>query len=76
MEFYLSILLLWQEKREDLELQSPKEGALAVKVYAMNFLKYNNSSALPCHAEAPSTPDRISDLGILDMSREAHLTEV
>ncbi|XP_022848727.1 chromatin modification-related protein EAF1 A-like, partial [Olea europaea var. sylvestris] len=72
MEFWHSV----QEKREDLELQSPKEGALAVKVYAMNFLKYNNSSALPCHAEAPSTPDRISDLGILDMSREAHLTEV
>ncbi|CAI9770643.1 unnamed protein product [Fraxinus pennsylvanica] len=71
MEFWHSV----EEKSQELELQSPKEGVLAVEAYALKFLKYNNSDSLPCHAEAPITPDRISDSGILGMSWEDHLTE-
>lgn len=76
MDSYLSISWLWQEKSKELELQSLKEGVLAVQSYALKFLKYNNSDAVPCHAEALVTPERIPDSGILDMSWEDHLTEV
>ncbi|XP_022851917.1 chromatin modification-related protein EAF1 B-like isoform X2 [Olea europaea var. sylvestris] len=71
MEFWHSV----EEKSKELELQSPKEGVLAVQSYALKFLKYNNSDAVPCHAEALVTPERIPDSGILDMSWEDHLTE-
>ncbi|KAL2488179.1 Chromatin modification-related protein EAF1 B [Forsythia ovata] len=71
MEFWHSV----EKTSKELEMQSPKDGTLAVQAYAVKFLKYNNSNALPCQAEAPVTPDRISDSGIVDMSWEDHLTE-
>lgn len=42
----------------------------------MRFLKYNRSLGRSLQEEAPATPDKISDLGILEMSWEDHLTEV
>jgi hypothetical protein len=65
-----------QERSQELGTQYPqKNPATAVLGYAVRFLKYN-SSVGPLQAEAPSTPDRISDLGTVEMSWEDHLTEV
>ncbi|RXH87104.1 hypothetical protein DVH24_028604 [Malus domestica] len=56
-----------------LEPQHPrKDLSLSVQGYAVRFLKYNNS--LGPGLQAP-TPERISDLGITEMSWEDHLTE-
>ncbi|XP_044504174.1 chromatin modification-related protein EAF1 B-like isoform X2 [Mangifera indica] len=71
------------EKVEELDLQevstdlvqSPrKDIAVAIRGYAVRFLKYNSLS-VPSQAEAPATPDRISDLGIMEVSWDDHLTE-
>lgn len=48
----------------------------AVQGYAVRFLRYNNSLILIGLAEAPPTPDRVSDLGIKEMPSEDHFTEV
>ncbi|CAI9107429.1 OLC1v1006779C1 [Oldenlandia corymbosa var. corymbosa] len=72
MEFWLSV----EEKRELQELQySRKDGSFALREYAVRFLKHNTVDVLYTPAEAPKTPDRISDLGISGMSWEDHLTE-
>lgn len=66
-----------QDPAEELKTQCPgKDVALAVQGYAVGFLKYNSSLGIAVKVEAPATPDRISDLGIQDMSWEDHLTEV
>ncbi|XP_059431988.1 chromatin modification-related protein EAF1 B-like isoform X2 [Corylus avellana] len=63
------------ERSQELGTQYPRKNpATAVLGYAVRFLKYN-SSVGPLQAEAPSTPDRISDLGTVEMSWEDHLTE-
>ncbi|KAM4070610.1 hypothetical protein ACB094_12G178000 [Castanea mollissima] len=51
-----------------------KNSSVSVLAYAVRFLKYNSSLG-PLQAEAPTTPDRISDVGIVEMSWEDHLTE-
>ncbi|XP_028092851.1 chromatin modification-related protein EAF1 A-like isoform X3 [Camellia sinensis] len=52
---------------------SGRDFVCAVQGYAVRFLK-NNTSLVPLGlAEAPATPDRVSDLGIL--SWKDHLTE-
>ncbi|XP_008790645.2 chromatin modification-related protein EAF1 B-like isoform X2 [Phoenix dactylifera] len=49
---------------------------LAIKDYAVRFLKYNsNISSYPVLAEAPTTPDRLCDTGILEMSWEDQHSE-
>nr|XP_010917964.1 chromatin modification-related protein EAF1 B isoform X2 [Elaeis guineensis] len=49
---------------------------LAIKDYAVRFLKYNSSiSSYPVLAEAPTTPDRLCDTGILEMSWEDRHSE-
>lgn len=53
-----------------------KNVALKVQAYALRFLKYSNSRETYSQAEAPTTPDRISDSGTLGMPWEEHLTEV
>lgn len=54
-----------------------KDFAHAIQGYAMRFLQHNNSSHVQhCAPEAPVTPDKIYDFGVLDMSWEDHLTEV
>lgn len=67
----------WQEPSKDLEPQySRKDLALSMQGYAVRFLKYNNSRVPLLQAHAPATPERMSDLGITEMSWEDHLTEV
>lgn len=64
------------ERSQELGTQYPRKNpAIAVLGYAVRFLKYNSSVGPSLQAEAPSTPDRISDLGTVEMSWEDHLTE-
>uniref|UniRef100_A0A2N9I759 Myb-like domain-containing protein n=1 Tax=Fagus sylvatica TaxID=28930 RepID=A0A2N9I759_FAGSY len=63
------------EMSKELGTEDPRKNpAVAVLGYAVRFLKYNSSLG-PLQAEAPTTPDRISDIGIVGMSWEDHLTE-
>ncbi|KAG4138937.1 hypothetical protein ERO13_D07G163200v2 [Gossypium hirsutum] len=52
-----------------------KNSKLAIQAYALRFLKYSSSSVSSPQAEAPATPDRISDSGIIDISWDENLTE-
>jgi len=66
-----------QEKSKCLDEQNTtKQGAHTVHSYAVRFLKDIRSRGISSQAEAPTTPDKISDLGIVDMSWDDHLTEV
>ncbi|KAF4383079.1 hypothetical protein F8388_009110 [Cannabis sativa] len=66
-----------EEEFKKLENQcSRKDVSLALQGYAVRFLKYSSSCGLTQKAEAPATPDRVSDLGIQDMCWEDHLTEL
>ncbi|XP_060177044.1 chromatin modification-related protein EAF1 B-like isoform X1 [Lycium barbarum] len=73
MDFWHSI----EGKSQKMEFPRPKKDYTnAIRGYAMRFLKYNDSDVPKSQAEAPSTPDGISDWGIMDTSSEDHLTEV
>ena len=62
---------------KELEKQNPaKNIAHSINGYAVRFLKYNSSPFPSFQAEAPATPDRIADLGIVDTSWDDRLTEV
>ncbi|KAF7825770.1 chromatin modification-related protein EAF1 B-like isoform X1 [Senna tora] len=63
------------ETSKDLEEPPRKNVALKVQAYALRFLKYSSSHETFSQAEAPSTPDRISDSGTLGMPWDEHLTE-
>ncbi|TYJ23746.1 hypothetical protein E1A91_A08G213900v1 [Gossypium mustelinum] len=52
-----------------------KNNGFAIRAYALRYLKYNSSPVPSLLAEAPATPDRISDLGIMDISWDEYLTE-
>ncbi|CAL5345118.1 unnamed protein product [Camellia sinensis] len=54
---------------------SGRDFVCVVQGYAVMFLKNNTSLVLLGLAEAPATPDRVSDLGIQEMSWKDHLTE-
>ncbi|XP_004514270.1 chromatin modification-related protein EAF1 B-like isoform X2 [Cicer arietinum] len=59
-----------------LEGQNPRNFlALKVHSYALRYLKDSRSHGISSQAEAPTTPDKISDSGTVDMSWEEHLTE-
>ncbi|KAJ6390052.1 hypothetical protein OIU77_024300 [Salix suchowensis] len=61
---------------KELEKQNPaKNLAHSIHGYAVRFLKYNSSPSPSFQAEAPATPDRIADLGIVDTSWDDRLTE-
>ncbi|GMI76181.1 hypothetical protein like AT3G24880 [Hibiscus trionum] len=47
----------------------------AIRAYAIRYLKYNSSLVPPLLAEAPATPDRVSGLGIMEVSRDECITE-
>ncbi|KAL0390252.1 UNVERIFIED_CONTAM: Chromatin modification-related protein EAF1 B [Sesamum calycinum] len=64
-----------EETSKVLEQQSQRDEAVTVKAYAVRFLKYNNSNNVHNQAEVPLTPDRVSDMGIIDLSWEDNLTE-
>ncbi|XP_044494241.1 chromatin modification-related protein EAF1 B-like isoform X2 [Mangifera indica] len=64
------------EGRKDLDQQSPRKNITgAIQGYAVRFLKHHSSSVPSLQAEAPATPDRISDLGIMEVSWDDHLAE-
>lgn len=66
-----------QETSKYLDGQNPrKQVALKVHSYALRFLKDSRSQGISSQAEAPTTPDKISDSGIVGMSWDDHLTEV
>lgn len=72
MEFWHTL----QVKCHGLELEGTKKDSMVgLDQYGMRFLEYNNSNAQYNSAQAPVTPDRISDLGITDVSWEDNLTE-
>lgn len=71
------MLCTLQGGNKQLELPiSRKDHDLAIREYAMRFLKYNDSDVRQSLAEAPVTPERVSDGGIVDVPREDHLGEV
>ena len=48
-----------------------------IQAYAVRFLKYDcNISYQPVLANAPTTPDRINDIGMLEKYWEDELSEV
>lgn len=60
-----------------MELQCPRKAfGLTIQDYAMRFLKCNNFDVPDSQAEAPATPERVSDVAIVNMSWEDNLTEV
>lgn len=62
---------------KELEIQKPvKNIAHAIRGYALRFLKYNSSPVPSLQEEVPVTPERIADLGMMDISEYDHLTEV
>ncbi|CAN4093728.1 unnamed protein product [Withania somnifera] len=74
-----AVMGFWQAiegKNKPLELPvSRKDHALSIREYAVRFLKYNDSDVRQSLAEAPVTPERVSDGGIVDMPRDDHLRE-
>ncbi|CAA3025882.1 chromatin modification-related EAF1 B-like isoform X1 [Olea europaea subsp. europaea] len=72
MKFWHSV----EDSSKELEQQCPeKDVELGIHSYAVRFLKYNNTDVLCSEAEEPVTPDRISNMGFLDISRKDHLIE-
>ncbi|XP_076921762.1 chromatin modification-related protein EAF1 A-like [Bidens hawaiensis] len=72
MDFWLTV----QVKCNGLEFEgSKKDTKLGLHQYGLRFLEYNSSQAQYSSAQAPMTPDRISDLGTIGISWEANLTE-
>ncbi|KAG6722046.1 hypothetical protein I3842_03G142200 [Carya illinoinensis] len=66
----------YTETNKELGTQYPRQNATtAVVGYAMRFLKCNNPLGAFLQAQAPTTPDRTSDLGIVESSWEEHLAE-
>ncbi|KAA3474857.1 chromatin modification-related protein EAF1 B-like isoform X1 [Gossypium australe] len=77
--FFLSSLyvqhILEQDIHKEQQEHPGKNNEFAIRAYAVRFLKYNSSPVPTLQAEAPATPDRISDSGITDISWNEHLTE-
>ncbi|KAK6163687.1 hypothetical protein DH2020_000551 [Rehmannia glutinosa] len=71
MEFWHSV----EVTSKELEQQHQKNRALSVRAYAVRLLKCIKPHIFHNQAEVPLTPDRISDLGTLDLSSEDNLTE-
>jgi hypothetical protein len=66
-----------QESSNYLEGQSAKKKlGLKVHSYALRYIMDSRSHGISSQAEAPATPDKISDSGTVDMSWEENLTEV
>nr|XP_043609211.1 chromatin modification-related protein EAF1 B-like isoform X2 [Erigeron canadensis] len=73
MEFWHTL----QVKCHELKLEGSKtDNLIGLHQYGIRFLEYNSSSQAQYNsAQAPMTPDRISDLGIVDILWEDNLTE-
>ncbi|GAA0155508.1 chromatin/chromatin-binding, or -regulatory protein [Lithospermum erythrorhizon] len=73
-----AVIQFWnsvQDSNKDMPLPCYKDSALTIRQYAVNFLKFNSSCIQPNQAEAPVTPDRNSDLGMVGMSWDDNSTE-
>ncbi|QCE11560.1 E1A-binding protein [Vigna unguiculata] len=85
MQFWNSIELQLlneasRDKRSNSEMvldeqNTTKQAAHKVHSYAVRFLKDSRSLGISSQAEAPATPDKVLDLGIVNMSWDDHLTE-
>ncbi|XXG74451.1 hypothetical protein AAC387_Pa07g3167 [Persea americana] len=65
-----------QESNRDMEENNFKQRLqLPIKKYALRFLSYSKSADCSVQAEAPMTPDRISDARILQLSCEDRYSE-
>ncbi|XWS31278.1 hypothetical protein CRYUN_Cryun23aG0063500 [Craigia yunnanensis] len=71
----LDMHVLEHDANKEQQQLTGKNNELAIQAYALRYLKYNSSPVLSLLAEAPATPDRISDSGIMDISWDEHLTE-
>lgn len=71
----IMIIFIWQAKSVLTKPESQRGNSVLV-AYAVRFLKHNNFNAVDNQAAVPMSPDRVSDLGILDLSWEDNLTEV
>lgn len=70
-------LAFFQESNRDMEENNFKRRLqLPIKKYALRFLSYSKSADCSVQAEAPMTPDRISDARILQLSCEDRYSEV
>ncbi|KAL5706386.1 hypothetical protein ACHQM5_024563 [Ranunculus cassubicifolius] len=58
-----------------LEEQNTAKKQLPVQGYAVRFLKYSNMHNFPIQAEAPKTPERLSDTGAVDLLSKDQFTE-
>ncbi|KAK8611734.1 hypothetical protein V6N13_131777 [Hibiscus sabdariffa] len=61
------------DAKED-QKHTGKNNEFAIWAYALRYLKHNSSLVPSLLAEAPATPDRVSDLG-LEISWDEYLTE-
>lgn len=58
-------------------LQSPSRSTkLPIQAYAVQFLRDKHVHVCPSQSEAPKTPDNVSDVDMLEISWDDHLTEV
>ncbi|GAU18248.1 hypothetical protein TSUD_175900 [Trifolium subterraneum] len=73
-----------RDKRKNSEMESSnylegqnarKKLGLKVHSYALRYIMDSRSHGISSQAEAPATPDKISDSGTVDMSWEENLTE-
>ncbi|KAG6386484.1 hypothetical protein SASPL_155387 [Salvia splendens] len=71
MEFWHSV----EAKTSLLEQERKRDDTLPVKAYAVRFLKHHNFNVINNQAEVSVTPDRVSDMEILDLSWDDKLTE-
>lgn len=47
-----------------------------IEAYAIQFLRDSNAHVNPSQVQAPKTPDIVSDVDMLEVSWDDHLTEV
>ncbi|MFQ6620046.1 hypothetical protein Gotur_000816 [Gossypium turneri] len=72
---HLSVQHVMEQDMNEDQQHFGKNSKLAIQAYALRFLKYSSSTVSSPQAEAPATPDRISDSGIIDISWDENLTE-
>ncbi|GFQ02709.1 helicase srcap [Phtheirospermum japonicum] len=73
-----SVTQFWQlveETSKVLDHQSQRDDEHSVQAYAVRFRKYNSCSIAYNQAEVPRTPDRVSDMVIIDPLWKDNLTE-
>ncbi|KAL8480769.1 hypothetical protein ACS0TY_027345 [Phlomoides rotata] len=70
-----SVMEFWHSVEGTSELDIRKDNTVTIQAYAIRFLKHNTSNVVLNKVEVPLTPDRVSDMGVLDLSWEDNLIE-